>query len=163
MLVEMNIYHWLRWWWQLKSKQTPKLQIARLRSVPAPTTMWPRRERRPRCRVRDDRQPRVLPQVRLKTYQHTIWIAPDAKSRKMGKIEATLPKTDVLPFLSQDVRPPFTYAALIRQVDRPNSKPIFFPNSPPETSFFQISSYCRQSMSLGVGSLHWMRFIIGFR
>ena len=126
MLVEMNIYHWLRWWWQLKSKQTPKLQIARLRSVPAPTTMWPRRERRPRCRVRDDRQPRVLPQVRLKTYQHTIWIAPDAKSRKMGKIEATLPKTDVLPFLSQDVRPPFTYAALIRQVDRPNSKPIFF-------------------------------------
>ena len=50
----------------------------------------------------------------------------DRPQIKLGKFEATLTKTDVLPFLSQDVRPPFTYAALIRQVDRPNSKPIFF-------------------------------------
>ena len=50
----------------------------------------------------------------------------DRPQIKLGKFEATLTKTDDLPFLSQDVRPPFTYAALIRQVDRPNSKPIFF-------------------------------------
>ena len=46
--------------------------------------MWPWRERRPRCRVRDDRQPRVLPQVRLKT-DHT-WIDPKqnwANSRQL--------------------------------------------------------------------------------
>ena len=50
----------------------------------------------------------------------------DRPQIKLGKFEATLTKTDDLPFLSQDVRPPFTYAALIRQVDRPSSKPIFF-------------------------------------
>ena len=47
------------------------------------------------------------------------------RKEKLRRFEATLTKTDDLPFLSQDVRPPFTYAALIRQVERLSSKPIF--------------------------------------
>ena len=67
--------------------------MKRLRSVPASTTMWPWRKRRPRCRVRDDRQPRVLPQVRLKT-DRKIWISPNIamKSQENLAIRGNRPK-----------------------------------------------------------------------